>query len=66
MSARTKSTKSSPWIVPGILLAGALLLAGAIAAGNVTLIIVTFLLMGLTIASAGRSAEDRPRRDRRR
>ncbi|MBW8804206.1 MAG: hypothetical protein JF587_10175 [Catenulisporales bacterium] len=65
MSAKN-TTKTAAWLVPGILVAGALLLIGAIVDGNGTLIIVTFMLMALTIAAAGRSTEDRPRRRNRR
>jgi hypothetical protein len=53
-TSRNTEARTSAWIVPGILLAGILLLTGAIAAGNGTLIIVTFLLMAVSVVSAKR------------
>ncbi|NUR61629.1 MAG: hypothetical protein HOV87_23665 [Catenulispora sp.] len=51
-SAQTKPAQSSSWIVPGILVAGTLLLIGAVADHNGTLVIVTVLLMVISVSSA--------------
>jgi hypothetical protein len=50
--------------MPGTLLAGVLLMTGAIAAQNGTMIIVTFVLVAVTLMSIARSGEKR--RDQRR
>ncbi|NUR24543.1 MAG: hypothetical protein HOV83_01590 [Catenulispora sp.] len=49
--------------MPATLLAGVLLMTGAIAAHNGTMIVVTFVLVAVTLMSVSRSGENR--RDQR-
>lgn len=51
-TSKTSAPKTSSWMVPGILVAGTLLLIGAVAARNATMIIVTVLLMAISVTSA--------------
>ncbi|GAA2002159.1 hypothetical protein [Catenulispora subtropica] len=56
--------KNSGWIVPGILLGGALLLIGAITSGNGTMVVVTFLLVAVAMSAA--RSDDGKQRERQR
>lgn len=52
------TSRTSAWIMPGILLAGVLLLIGAVTAHNGTMIIVTFAVLAVAVTAARRSSED--------
>lgn len=67
MSARTKTknpSKNPSWLVPGILLAGVLLIIGALIEGSSMLVVVTLLIVAVSLTSAGNSNR-RGDRDRR-
>lgn len=68
-SRDTSASRSTNWLVPATLLAGLLLLTGAVTARNGTLMVVSVIVTAATLASATRYGDDQQRereRDRRR